>query len=76
MKKRLDFGNLVIIVITLILFIVALFVTGLTKAILLEAAVFLVSLKIILMSHKISLTEDKILRELKEIKEDILKHKQ
>lgn len=76
MKKRLDFGNLVIIVMTLILFIVALFVTGLTKAILLEAAVFLVSLKIILMSHKISLTEDKILRELKEIKEDILKHKQ
>jgi len=71
MKKYLDWGNLLTIILTLGLFIIALFVTGFTKNLLLEAGVFLVSMKIILMSYKNSMTEEKILKELKEIKEKL-----
>jgi len=45
-------GSLVVIIITLILFILALFTKGLTHDLLLESAVFLVSIKLILMSYK------------------------
>jgi hypothetical protein len=52
MNKYLDWGTVGIIVATLILFIAALFVKGLTHDILLEAGVFLVSAKLILMGYK------------------------
>src|SRR5438045_2524576 len=45
-------GPIVVIALTLILFIVALFIQGLTHELLLEAGVFLVSVKLILMSYK------------------------
>ncbi len=51
-KKYLDIGSLVVIIITLILFVFALYVKGLTHDILLEAAVFLVSAKIIIKTYK------------------------
>ncbi len=51
MEKIIKSGNTIVIVITFILFIIALFTTGLTKNILLEAGVFLVSVKIILMNR-------------------------
>ncbi len=49
--KYLDIGSIVVIIITLILFVFALYVKGLTHDILLEAAVFLVSAKLILMAY-------------------------
>jgi hypothetical protein len=56
MKTRLfDFGAIVIIGITLLLFVLALFEKGFTHDLLLEAGVFLVSVKLIIMSYKNSL---------------------
>lgn len=44
-------SSIVVVVVTLILFILALFTKGLTHDILLEAGVFLVSVKLILMAY-------------------------
>jgi hypothetical protein len=51
-RKHFDFWSIVVIGLTLVLFIVALFIKGLTHDLLLEAGVFLVSVKLILMSYK------------------------
>lgn len=67
--KHFDLGSILIIVITFILFALALFFTGLTHDILLEAGVFLVSVKLIIMAYKTSKTSIKIELELQEIKE-------
>ncbi|NNC95421.1 MAG: hypothetical protein HKN92_07650 [Chitinophagales bacterium] len=67
MKKYLSTTDITVILITAILFIVALFVKGLTKEILLEAGVLLVSVKLILMHHKVASTSDKILKQLDQI---------
>lgn len=71
MKKHFDTPTVVIIVITFVLFTIALFAKGLTHDLLLEAGVFLVSLKLIMMSYKSSVTSQKILEQLKEIKEKL-----
>lgn len=68
MKAHFDLGSLTVIVVTFILFFVALFVKGLTHDLLLEAGVFLVSVKLILMAYKNSVTSQELLNELKEIK--------
>lgn len=68
MKEHFDPGSLVIIAITLVLFAVALFIKGFTHDLLLEAGVFLVSLKLIVMSYKNSVTSKQLLRELQEIR--------
>ena len=52
MSKQFDFWSIVVVALTLLLFIVALFQKGLTHDLLLEAGVFLVSVKLIMMSHK------------------------
>ena len=52
MPKHFDFWSIVVIALTLILFVMALLIKGLTHDLLLEAGVFLVSVKLILMSHK------------------------
>ena len=52
LRDHFDFWSLVVIALTFALFIVALFIKGLTHEILLEAGVFLVSVKLILMGHK------------------------
>ena len=67
--KHFDIGSIIVIIITFILFALALFFTGLTHDILLEAGVFLVSVKLILMAYKTSISSRKIELELKEIKE-------
>ena len=51
-NKYLGPGNLLVVFITLVLFIVALFVRGFTHELLLETAVFLVSVKLIIMSYR------------------------
>lgn len=71
MKKYVDIGNAAVIVITLVLFLLALITTGLTKNLMLEAGVFLVSIKIILMSYKSSQSSKEILEELRGIREKL-----
>ena len=68
MIRHFDTPTVVLIVITFLLFVVALFVKGLTHDILLEAGVFLVSVKLILMSYKSSVTNTRVLEELREIR--------
>jgi hypothetical protein len=67
--KYLDFWSAVVIVITFILFTAALFFTGLTHDLLLEAGVFLVSVKLIMMAHNNSKNSGKLEAELQEIKQ-------
>jgi len=50
----MDRGSIIVAAITLILFILALFFKGLTHDILLEAAVFLVSVKLIMANYTIT----------------------
>ena len=66
--KHFDMASLFIIVITFVLFVLALFFTGFTHDLLLEAGVFLVSFKLIIMAYKASLSASNIEAELKEIK--------
>lgn len=71
MKKLFESGNTIVIVITFILFIIALFTTGLTKDILLEAGVFLVSIKIILMNSANMKSTNEIKNKLNEIRDKL-----
>ena len=73
MKEHFDAGSLLVIVITFILFVVALFTKGLTHDLLLEAGVFLVSVKLIMMAYKNSVYHKKLLDNLKEIKSSLNK---
>jgi hypothetical protein len=59
-----DFGAIATIVLTLALFIAALFIKGFTHDVLLEAGVFLVSVKLVLMSYKSGVAIDAIRAEL------------
>jgi len=52
LKRHYDTGSLVVIAVTFILFVSAVFTKGFTHDILLEAAVFLVSVKLIIMAYK------------------------
>ena len=74
MKEHLDLGSIVILLITLVLFATALFVKGFTHDLLLEAGVFLVSVKVIMMAYKISMHANEIIREIREIKDAIATH--
>ena len=73
MDNRLDFGSVLIIVITFIFFVVSLFVKGLSHEILLDSAVFLVSVKIIIMSFKNESYIKELSKQLEEIKSLIKK---
>ena len=66
--KHFDAGSMLIIAITFVLFVMALFTTGFTHQLLLEAGVFLVSVKLIIMAYKESVSSKHIESELKEIK--------
>jgi hypothetical protein len=55
MNKHLDLESFIVALITLVLFIAALFTKGLSHDLFLEAGVFLVSVKIIVMAYKNSL---------------------
>jgi protein-S-isoprenylcysteine O-methyltransferase Ste14 len=54
--NRFDPWSAVVIALTLVLFLVSVFVKGFTHELLLEAGVFLVSIKLILMAQKNSLS--------------------
>ena len=66
--KHFDTGSIIVIAITFVLFAMALFFTGFTHDLLLEAGVFLVSVKLIIMAYKAGVSSENIHRELKEIK--------
>ena len=68
MKEYFDPGSILIIIITFVLFVVALFVKGFTKDLLLEAGVFLVSVKLIIMAYKNGIYMKTLEQELKQIK--------
>lgn len=67
-RHYFDAGALLIIVITFALFLAALYFTGFTHDLLLEAGVFLVSVKLILMSYKNKVASDNLHKELAEIR--------
>ncbi|MEE4213617.1 MAG: hypothetical protein V2I34_01035 [Bacteroidales bacterium] len=71
MKKYFSTADIAVIAITFILFAAALFTKGFTNALLLEAGVLLVSVKIIMMNFKCSQTNKQILEKLRELDEDI-----
>ena len=66
--KHDDTGSMVVIVTTFILFVLVLFIKCLAHDILLEAGVFLVSVKLIIMAYKASVSAGNIERELKDVK--------
>ena len=66
-RKYTDPGSLVVIVVTFILFLFALFTKGFTHDFLLEAAVFLVSVKLIIMAYKNKGATDSLYELLNEI---------
>jgi len=51
-ERHLDIGSRIVVLVTLVLFVAALFVKGFGHGLLLEAGVFLVSVKLIMMAHK------------------------
>ena len=68
MKEFIDTGSLIVVMITFLLFTIALFVKGFTHDLLLEAGVFLVSVKLIIMSYQNSRHTRALKKDLKEIK--------
>ena len=66
--KYFDPGIIIVIVITVLLFTVALFVKGFTNALLLEAGVLLVSIKLIMMAYRNSINYSDLKKDLNEIK--------
>jgi len=67
LRKHFDLGSLVVIVVTFTLFVSAVFTVGLTHDVLLEAAVFLVSVKLIIMAYKQIDVTDSLNQKLDEI---------
>ena len=69
MKKHFDLGNTLVIALTIILFMIALFTKGFTHDLLIEVGVLLVSIKLIMMNYKNSVSNQELLKNLGEIKE-------
>jgi hypothetical protein len=67
-RQYFDVGTLLVILLTLVLFVAALYYTGFTHDLLLEAGVFLVSVKLILMSYKNTVSSLELKAELAEIR--------
>ena len=68
MREHFDMTSMIVIIITFILFTLALFTKGFTHDLLLEVGIFLVSVKLIIMSYKNSVTNKRIIEELGTIK--------
>ncbi len=73
--EHFDPWSIVVIALTFVLFIVALFIKGFTHELLVEAGVFLVSLKLILMGHKNSVLAKQTAEHLQQI-HDLLRNGQ
>ena len=68
MFKYVDMGSLIVIIVTFVLFALALVTKGFTHDLLLEAGVFLVSVKLIIMAYRNTVNNQMMARELLEIK--------
>lgn len=68
-SRHFDPGSVAVIVVTLALFVTALAVKGFTHDMLLEAGVFLVSVKLIIVGYKNSIATASIERQLAELRE-------
>jgi hypothetical protein len=71
--RHFDFGSVIVILITLVLFLFALFFKGFTHDLLLETAVFLVSVKLIISAYKNGVTSKDIKTKLENIHTDIIR---
>jgi hypothetical protein len=69
MQKPVDTASIVIILATFVCFAIALFVKGLTQALLLEIGVLLVSVKLIVMAYKNGLANARLMAELRAIRD-------
>ncbi len=67
MLKHFDLGSLSVISITFCLFAAALFFKGLKHDMLLEAGVFLVSVKLIIMAYKIAVNMEALNKKIDQI---------
>ncbi len=70
-RKHFDPGSMGVITITFILFALALVAKGLTHDLLLEAGVFLISVKLIMMAYKLSITANQTKSQLDELVESV-----
>lgn len=68
-RKLLDIGSWITIAVTLVLFAVAVLVEGVPHDLLLEAGVFLVSAKLVIMSYKNAMASDELKVELQRLRE-------
>lgn len=59
-QRHLDAWSLIVIAITLVMFVAALFLKGISHDLLLEGGVFLVSVKLIMMAYKNSVTATRL----------------
>ena len=66
--KYFDTGIIIVILITVLLFTVALFVKGFTYNLLVEAGVLLVSIKLIMMAYRNSIHYSDLKKDLNEIR--------
>ncbi len=71
LRDHIDPASLAIIVITFVMFAVALFVKGIGKDLLLEIGILLVSISLIMKAQKNSVTSTETKRELQKIKATI-----
>jgi len=69
--KPLGISSVVVIGITFVLFLLALFTKGLTHDILLEAGLFLVSVKLIIMAYKNAEATNQLTQRLDRILEEV-----
>jgi hypothetical protein len=76
MSKHLDRSTQITLGVTLVLFVVALFEKGFTHDLLLEAAVFLVSAKLVLLSYKASVNNDLLAGQLAEMSRSLTRIEQ
>ena len=72
-RRHVDPASLVVIVLTLVLFLWALVIKGLGHDLLLEAGVFLVSVKLIIMAYKSSAASQAMVQELAAIRASVAK---
>ena len=76
MSKHLDRSTQITLAVTLVLFVVALFEKGFTHDLLLEAAVFLVSAKLVLLAYKASVNNDVLAGQLTEMSRSLTRIEQ
>ena len=74
MRKHFDLSLIILIALTIILLVLAIFSKGFTRDVLLEFGIFLVSAKLIILAYKNSAYNKELKAELKEIKNLIKKN--